>query len=155
MMGATMDLAIRRSVTVKAPVERAFDVFTREVATWWPLEEYSIRASQGAGRPQELHLELREGGRFYERTDGEELPWGSVLAYEPPRRILIEWRVNPESPPTEIEVTFTAEGDGTRVDLVHSGWERFGDRAGEARAGYGSESGWVSVLGLYAEAAEA
>jgi uncharacterized protein YndB with AHSA1/START domain len=154
MMEATMDLAIRRTVTVSASVERAFDVFTRGIETWWPLETHSISAARGGGTPQELHLELREGGRFYERTDGEEHSWGSVLAYEPPSRIVLEWHVNPENPATEIEVTFTAVGAGTRVDLVHSGWERFDDPEGETRANYGSENGWEKVLAGYAEAAE-
>jgi uncharacterized protein YndB with AHSA1/START domain len=153
MMETTMDLAIRRSVTVNASVERAFDVFTRGIETWWPLATHSIHASRGEGAPQEVHLELREGGRLYERTDGEELSWGSVLACDPPRRIVLEWHVNPANPPTEIEVTFTSEGTGTRVDLVHSGWERFDDPAGATRADYGGENGWTQVLGLYAEAA--
>ena len=71
--------------TSNASPERAFDVFTRGIASWWPLETHSIGAMRGAP-PQELHLELREGGRFYERTDGEERSWGRVLAYDPPRR---------------------------------------------------------------------
>ena len=140
---------------MNAPAERAFDVFTREIETWWPLETHSIRASRDGGRPQELHLELREGGRFYERTDGEELLWGSVLVYDPPRRIVIEWQVNPANPATEIEVTFTREGLGTHVELVHSGWERFADPTGATRSGYGSEGGWSRVLDLYAAAVEA
>jgi len=155
MMETTMDLAIRRTVTVSAPVERAFDVFTRGIETWWPLATHSIGVSRGGGTPQELHLELREGGRFYEVTDGEEHSWGSVLAYEPPRRIVLEWHVNPENPATEIEVTFTPEGAGTRVAVVHSGWERFDDPMGETRSSYDGENGWNTVLGLYAEAADA
>ena len=153
-METTIDLAIRRSVTVNAPVERAFDVFTREIEVWWPLETHSVGAMRGAGRPEELHLELREGGRFYERTDGEEHTWGRVLTYDPPRQIVIEWRVNPENPPTEIDVTFTPEGAGTRVDLVHRGWERFEDPTQATRAEYDSETGWTGVLAKYAEAAE-
>jgi hypothetical protein len=45
----------------------------------------------------------------------------------------------------------TNEGDGTRIDLEHRGWERLGDRAAEARPQY--DEGWESVLGLYARAA--
>ena len=44
----------------------------------------------------------------------------------------MRWRVNPESPPTDLRVTFAAEGDGTRVELIHTGWEAYGD--GGARA---------------------
>lgn len=31
--------AVRREVTVQAPVERAFEVFTEGMATWWPHDE--------------------------------------------------------------------------------------------------------------------
>ncbi len=47
---------------------------------------------------------------------------------------------------------FAADGEGTRVDLEHRGWERLGDIASEAREGY--ESGWPGVLELYRAAAE-
>ena len=154
-MEAMTDLAIRRSIHVKAPVDRAFDVFTRGIASWWPLETHSIRGMRTGARPQSLHLELREGGRFYERTDGEELSWGRVLTYDPPCRIEIEWHVNPENPATEVDVTFTADDGGTRVEVVHNGWERYADPAQATRAEYDSEKGWNTVLARYAEAAEA
>jgi uncharacterized protein YndB with AHSA1/START domain len=153
-MEAAVDLAIRRSIHVSAPPERAFDVFTRGIEGWWPLETHSIRGQRQGLRPRELHLELREGGRFYERNEGEEHEWGRVTAYDPQHRLAIEWHVNPDHPPTEIDVTFTPEDGGTRVDLVHSGWERFDDPTG-TRTSYDSENGWAKVLGLYASAAAA
>jgi uncharacterized protein YndB with AHSA1/START domain len=152
MMETTMDLAIRRSVTVQANAERAFDVFTRGIETWWPLESHSIRGVREGVRPQELHLELHEGGRFYERTGGEEHEWGRVLVFDPPRRLVIEWHVNPENPSTEIEVTFTPEGDSTRVDVVHGGWERFAEPTGATRSSYDADDGWTTVVARYAEA---
>jgi uncharacterized protein YndB with AHSA1/START domain len=121
--------------------------------SWWPLETHSIRAGRDDRAPEELHLELREGGRFYERTGGEEASWGKVLAYEPPHRIVLEWHVNPGNPATEIEVTFTPDGAGTRVELVHRGWERF--TSDKTRSGYASETGWTAVLGRFEEAAAA
>jgi uncharacterized protein YndB with AHSA1/START domain len=154
-MEAMTDLAIRRSIHVNAPIERAFDVFTRGIASWWPLETHSIRGIRAGVRPQELHLELREGGRFYERTDGEDLSWGRVLTYDPPHRIVIDWHVNPANPSTEIDVTFAAEDGGTRVEVVHSGWERYDDPTYATRAEYDGEKGWTTVLGRYAEAANA
>ena len=153
-METTMDLAIRKAVTVDASVERAFEVFTRQIESWWPVETHSIAGMRGA-RPQELHLELREGGRLYEVTEGEEHSWGRVLVYDPPNRITLEWHVNPFNPPTEVDVTFTAEGAGTRVELVHSGWERFADPDQKTRASYGSQDGWTGVLARYVERANA
>ena len=51
----------------------------------------------------------------------------------------------------ELEVRFTAEGDGTRVDIVHTGWERIGPDFRERMAGY--DTGWGFVLGFFVEAA--
>jgi uncharacterized protein YndB with AHSA1/START domain len=50
-----------------------------------------------------------------------------------------------------VEVTFTDEGRRTRVDLEHRGWENLGERAAEARQGYGQ--GWPAVLASFAERA--
>ncbi len=150
-MQTVTDLAIRRSVHVDASVEHAFEVFTRRIHTWWPLETHSIRAGREERAPEELYLELREGGRFYEKTGDEEASWGTVLAYEPPHRIVLEWHVNPAHPATRIEVRFAHDNGGTRVDLVHSGWEQFA--SDETRSNYASENGWTTVLGCFADAA--
>jgi len=45
----------------------------------------------------------------------------------------------------DVEVTFAADGKGTRVTLVHSGWQKLGEKGAAARAGYGE--GWTVVLG--------
>jgi uncharacterized protein YndB with AHSA1/START domain len=52
---------------------------------------------------------------------------------------------------TRVDVTFSDEGDGCRVELVHSGWEARGAKADDARNAY--ESGWTGVLERYARAA--
>ena len=150
-METTTDLAIRKTIHVDASPEHAFEVFTRRIGSWWPLETHSPGAMLGSP-PRELQLEPREGGRFYEVGDSGEHSWGRVLAYDPPRRVVIEWNVNHANPATEIEVTFTPEAGGTRVELVHTGWERYADPA-ETRASYDGENGWTTVLGLFAAAA--
>ena len=146
---------VRRSVTVARGVEDAFRVFTEGIATWWPLQTHSIEgmASEGAKAPETVVLEGHVGGRLYERmTTGDDGYWGTVTQWEPPHRVVIEWKVNPNAiAPTELEVSFTPEGAGTRVDLVHRGWERLGAEAEEARASYAD--GWVGVLGAYERAA--
>ena len=54
-------LAVRRSVTVQAPPERAFDVFTYGFSSWWPLETHHIAAATAAraGRRGRLAVVLR------------------------------------------------------------------------------------------------
>lgn len=145
------NLVIRRSMTVERSPDEAFHLFTEGIATWWPLETHSI--GKDGVPPETVVLEGREGGRLYERmADGAESSWGEILAWEPSSRVVISWHVNPEWPAaTEIEVRFSPEGDGTRVDFEHRGWERLGEQAEEARAGY--TKGWESVLGRYLERA--
>jgi uncharacterized protein YndB with AHSA1/START domain len=147
--GAAVE-AIRKTITVRCSVEHAFHVFTEEIGTWWPLQTHSISVMEdGSGAPKTAVMEPRAGGRLYERThDGRECDWGSVLVWEPPHRIVLDWRVNPENPATEIEVQFEADGESTRVVLEHRGWERFAPGPGaDLRAAYGG--GWDTVLVQY------
>jgi uncharacterized protein YndB with AHSA1/START domain len=149
MSHVTSELALRKSVLVECSVEHAFRVFTEEIGGWWPLASHSVFAKDA----QAVILEGRVGGRFYERSkDGEEAPWGTVTAWEPPHRIALTWHPGRgEETAQDLEVRFSAEGDRTRVELVHSGWERLGERAREVRARY--DTGWEPVLGSYVEAA--
>ena len=65
---------------------------------------------------------------------------------------MIAWKPNTsDNPPTELEITFSPLGEWTRVDLEHRGWERLGELAEAARAGYGE--GWSRTLERYAGAA--
>jgi uncharacterized protein YndB with AHSA1/START domain len=144
---------ITRTVTVQGPLERAFRVFTEQMGTWWPLETHSIAVDQGLNqRAETLRVEARQGGRIEEvLEDGSARSWGGVDVWEPPDRVVFRWKPNDlPTPPTEVEVRFTAEGDGTRVVLEHRGWERLGEVAGEIRPLYASEGGWTMVLGRYA-----
>jgi uncharacterized protein YndB with AHSA1/START domain len=142
--------AVQKSVTVNAPVERAFDVFTDGLATWWPLEKHSI----GKDQIERMVFEKHAGGRVYEvRKDGSESEWADVLAYDRPSAFTLAWRpyeVIGEGPATELEVRFVADGDQTRVELEHRGWERLGDEAAETQQSY--DSGWDFVLGQYSAA---
>ena len=145
---------IRRSVTVDCSVEDAFATFTERIHEWWPLSRYSIDSDESGSQPETVIFQGGAGGQIYERTKkGEELKWADVIAFEPPHRFVLAWNPSREQerPPTEVEVTFTDEGRRTRVDLEHRGWEKLGERAAEARQGYGQ--GWPAVLASFAERA--
>ena len=141
-------LAIRKLVTVAVPVETAFRVFTEEVASWWPLATKSI----GQEETETLVIEPRVGGRVYEQVrSGEEHDWGEILAWDPPRRFVFTWHPGRGAETgQEVEVTFAASGDGTRVELEHRGWERLVSRAEDIPEHF--ESGWVEVLDHFARA---
>lgn len=142
---------------MKGSVERAFGVFTEEMGAWWPLETHSIAVDQGLEqRAETLRVETRQGGRIEEvLDDGSTRGWGGIDEWEPPSRVVFSWKPNDlPTPPTEVEVRFSAEGQGTRVDLEHRGWERLGGVAEEIHPLYSSEGGWTMVLGRYANLAD-
>jgi uncharacterized protein YndB with AHSA1/START domain len=144
------DLTVRKSVVVNLSPAQAFELFTARKTEWWPYESHSASGE----KPEEVVYEPRAGGRVYDRlSSGRENQWATVLAWEPPHRVVIEWNVNPANPATELEVRFTPEGDGTRVDLEHRGWERYGESARESFGSY--NSGWDFVLGRFVERANA
>lgn len=137
------------SVVVEREPEDAFALFTEHTADWWPMAAFSV----GGEHAKDVVLEGRTGGRIFERTDdGEEHDWGRITTWEPPVRLAVAWHPggDPETP-TEWDATFEAEGDGrTRVTLVHSGWERLGDRGPQMREAH--VSGWQTVLEPYVAA---
>jgi uncharacterized protein YndB with AHSA1/START domain len=151
--------AVRHAVSVDAPPERAFAVFAERMGDWWPRGH---TLTPGVER-EDVVVEPRAGGRWYERNAaGAECDWGRVLAWEAPRRMLLawhldaEWEFDPEpARASEVEVTFSARGGGTRVELEHRGFERHGERGGEIAEGVGSDGGWPEVLAAYAELAAA
>ena len=136
---------VHKTLVVGCSPERAFEVFTREIGSWWPLQTHSI----GEEKVTEVVFEEGVGGRIFERHEGGgEGEWGRLLAWEPPARFVMSWYPGKDAAQaTELEVRFTAEGDGTRVDLEHRGWEIFAGEAQETRDNY--DGGWGSVLGFY------
>jgi len=144
---------VRREITVNAPPERAFSFFTEHFDAWWPRSHHI-----GEAELAEAFIEPHAGGRWYERgVDGSECDWGAVLAYEPPHLVRLRWQLNGEwaydpdlEHATEIEVTFTPAGDGTRVELVHRGFERIA--TGETlRREVSGDGGWGGLLKRYSE----
>lgn len=143
---------VRKSVHVAAAPERAFEVFTSRMTEWWPLGTHHI----GKSEAKEAVIEPRVGGRWFERgVDGRECDWGRVLAWEPPGRVVLSWEISCDwrhdgGIRTEVEVRFTREADGTRVDLEHRLLESYGDKALEMKGIFESEGGWKGLLDKFA-----
>lgn len=140
---------IRRSVIVTSSVQKAFEVFTEGMGSWWPVGDFSRAADRDEPnvKTEQVVVEPWEGGRIYETmSDGSEGSWGTILLWEPPHRLVMAWKPNRSPhPPTELEVQFVEQDDGrTRVDLEHRGWERLGDLAREGRGEYAG--GWTMVF---------
>ena len=142
---------VRKTLVVAATPQRAFEVFTAGFDRWWP-RTHSI----GDSPLQTAVIEQRLGGRWYGLLEnGVEAEWGDVLAWEPPTRLLLAWRIGADwnyDPGllTEVEVVFTPEGEGTRVNFEHRLLENMGAEGEGARASFDSEGGWTGLLQMFA-----
>ena len=137
---------IVKSIEIDRPLNEAFDLFTAQMARWWPLASHSV----GGGDARWCGIEAHVGGRVLERTEsGEEHIWGTVIAWRPPDRVAFTWHPGQDSEPhTEVELRFAAIADGrTRVTLEHRGWAALGDRAEAVHRNYGP--GWDVVFGQH------
>ena len=134
-----------KSVTVKAPPARAFDMFTGKMGLWW-----KPGTTLGKSPHKDMVVEPRDGGRWYEvDANDTEIQWGKVLAWQPPSRVLLAWQINAQfkyDPDfvTEVELTFAKAEGGTLVTLEHRNLERFGDQAEKFTSMLGS--GWAGHL---------
>jgi uncharacterized protein YndB with AHSA1/START domain len=146
--------AIRKTIEVRAPVERAFDVFASRMGDWWHKEHSIARGTTQA----DVIVEPRPGGRWYEvGADGSEHPWGRVIAYDRPRRLVLAWQLTREfvyDPDFEtmIEVDFEERDGATIVTFEHRDLERMGADAVEMLEGM--DGGWGMLLGLFKAEAE-
>ena len=149
--------SVKKVISVKAPVEIAWRVFTSQMKAWWPLAHYKI----GTAAAVDAIVEPEVGGRWYEKgDDGSTCQWGSVLAWEPPTRLVLswditaDWKYDPELK-TEIEVRFIADGASTRVELEHRKLDRYRERRDQMRRIFDTEGDWGKQLAAFAAAAEA
>jgi uncharacterized protein YndB with AHSA1/START domain len=134
-----------KSVTVPCSQERAFELFTRDIATWWPLDKHSVSAMSGKVA-RDIKIDLKQGGQIWEIDHaGEKVLWGSIADITPNSRFAMKWHINgPADEATLVAVEFTPKGDGCEVVLSHSNWEAHGDKAEDMRSGY--NNGWVHVF---------
>lgn len=138
------------SVAVAVPPAEAFRVFTEEIELWW---RRGPRYRVAGHRRGIIRLEPGVGGRLFESFDGEQGPrvvqTGEVTCWEPPSRLVLEWRNVSFAPheKTEVEVLFAAAGSGTLVTVIHRGWSSI--RADHpARHGMEVEA-FVRMIGMW------
>jgi len=116
---------------VDAPIERAFEVFTIGIGSWWDADKHILRAPLAR-----MEFQPWVGGRIIDHgTDGTTCAWSRILAYDAPHRVVFSWDITTnweiETDPakaSEVEITFEAvAGDRTRVVLTHRHLDRHGD----------------------------
>jgi uncharacterized protein YndB with AHSA1/START domain len=145
---------VRKSVTVAAGAQRAFEVFTAGIDRWWP-KSHGI----GPAPVKQSVIEPFEGGRWYTRCeDGSDVVVGHVRVWRPSERFVVSWEVSADWKPdargalsSEVEVRFVAESsECTRVEVEHRNFERMGVAAGE-KMRKDVDGGWPGLLELYAK----
>jgi uncharacterized protein YndB with AHSA1/START domain len=146
---------VTRTITVDAPIERAFAVFTERFGDFKPPEHNML------GVPiAETVFEHHVGGHIYDRgTDGSECRWARVLAFEPPDRVVVSWDISPywqiETNPdhtSEVEIRFIAETpQRTRLELEHRNIDRHGPGWEGVHDGVADDAGWTLYLDRYAK----
>jgi uncharacterized protein YndB with AHSA1/START domain len=105
------------STLVTAEPDEAFAIFTTEVDAWW--RRSGRHREEAAGSVVRFERE-----RLVEVSPSGATELGRVLAWEPGRRLALEW-LGPRLGPgdrTVVEVRFEPVADGTRVTLEHRGW---------------------------------
>ena len=135
---------IRREIAVPAAPERAFALFVDNIGDWWPLHTHGVFGDGTVAF---------EGELLVERSGGRESVWAEVTEWDPPRALSLSWHPG-GTPENETHVTVTFERDvaGTRVTLVHTGWERIPNGAEHA---LDYDTGWIGVLDRFAALAGA
>lgn len=147
---STQVAAIQQSVEVRTDPGTAFKLWTEGINQWW---KRGTRYWNDGKRAVGLRFEPRVGGRFvevYEPSTGEGLEIGRIRVWEPGKRLVYSWREADWKPGevTEVEVLFEPTPSGTRVTVIHSGWDKVSEGM-RLRDGYGY--GIKELLGWYRE----
>ncbi|MCP5181796.1 MAG: SRPBCC domain-containing protein [Pseudomonadales bacterium] len=154
-MSAEILPPVIRELDLDCSPTHAFDVFTSQLARWWPLFSHSCFGEADA----RVEFEPFAGGKVVEiNSAGERAVWGTLLEWNPPRGFSMTWHPGQaEDQATVLEVRFEStlpdaktahtQEPGCRLTLIHQGWAKRGETAGTVRDSYAT--GWVVVLELF------
>jgi uncharacterized protein YndB with AHSA1/START domain len=146
---------VRKTLLLECSQEHAFRVFAQRMGQWWPADHHI-----GAAPFRDIIVEPCTGGQWYEiDTDERRGAWGSVLAWEPPHRLVLSWHLNTKfqfdpdmARASELHLLFVSLADRqTRVEFEHRGIERHGEGYQELRDRL--DRGWVGILELFVKMA--
>jgi uncharacterized protein YndB with AHSA1/START domain len=157
-MSPTIAIApVRKSVSVKATPEHAFEVFTARVDRWWPKAK-----GLGTTPIRQSIIEPFVGGRWYTIfEDGSEAVVGHVRVWQPGKQFVVSWEIDSKwksdtrvALASEVDIRFLPDaGGGTRVELEHRNFERMGAAEGELMHTM-VDGGWPVMLDLFAKEAD-
>ncbi len=134
------------TIEVPCPQAQAFDIFIRDMGSWWPLDKRAMSKMAGSAA-KELRVDPTQGGKIVEfGEDGSEHHWATITEYDPHDALAMAFHMGlPADKAGRVAVTFTPlTDDRTRVVLTHSDWEAYGDMAEMMINGYGSS--WPMIF---------
>lgn len=134
---------LRVRVLAARPRDHVFDVVTRRIGTWWPVESQC----EAPERVVDVRLDPWVGGQVAEVwDDGSEHPFATVLRWRPPGEVDLAWRVRVGAELTDVRVRLAeASWVSTWVTVEQTGWTGLGADGPALRAEYRER--WADVLG--------
>ena len=99
--------SLEKELFIKATPERVFQALTEKE----DLERWFVKKAE---------VDLRPGGAIRLEWAPDAVEIGKILVLEPPHRLSYTWEAL-EPSPTTITFELTAENDGTRLRLIHTG----------------------------------
>lgn len=142
--------SVHAAVVVDAPAARAFELFVHHIHEWWDPRHHVLQ-----GGIVEMTVEPRAGGAIFDRdVDGTVSRWGTVIVFDPPKRIVFQWHVTPSwtidldpAKASEVHVRFESLSDTqTLVRLDHIHLDRHGDGWEIMRDAVGAPESWAAGL---------
>lgn len=132
---------VHKEIVLACSPERAFALLTEHAGHWWPPDRRHL------GDPEST-IRMEATGRFFERArDGREAELGRVREWVPGERIALDFYVaSGAERATDVLITLTPEGDGTRVTVTHRPG-RAGDLWTQRAAAF--ERSWSAVLAAW------
>jgi uncharacterized protein YndB with AHSA1/START domain len=122
-----MDRVIAEEIDIAASPESLFDAWTKaeHMTAWW--------RNEGEFFTERFESDLRPGGKWlvrFKMPDGSATgAHGEYLRVEKPTHLAFSWKADWDAGcATKIELEFHAIPGGTRVKLVHSGFDEAGWR---------------------------
>ena len=141
---------VQHRAQVRLAPAAAFELFTTQIARWWPFRGHSCFGDNAA----DVVFEPRVGGAVTEvARDGERMAWGTLTEWSPPDAFAMRWYPGLDAAEaTMLRVSFVAVAGGTEVSVHHAGWEARGAAAAAKRDQY--EGGWPATLAAFGQQAE-
>ena len=143
------DDALEVQIELAVSPEDAFNGFVHGMSDWSP----SAYSWSGDGL-KAMVIEPEPGGACYEiGPEDFRCDWGKVFNWEPFTELGFSWQIGPDRVPvpdaaaaSRVNITFAATDSGTRLTLVHEGFDQYGAPGRAYRDMMAADSGWPYML---------